>query len=57
MTIDLIAQTGLSSLPMIYYLEQLFSKKLRQYGVTGVYVNVAADVLLNNICTAKINRP
>ncbi|WP_345875203.1 hypothetical protein [Shewanella algae] len=25
MAIDLIAQTGLSSLPVIYYLEQLFS--------------------------------
>ncbi|WP_345845362.1 hypothetical protein [Shewanella algae] len=26
MAIDLIAQTGLSSLPVIYYLEQLFSQ-------------------------------
>ncbi|WP_237410340.1 hypothetical protein, partial [Gilliamella sp. Pas-s95] len=27
------------------------------YGITGIYVNVAANVLLSNLCTAKINSP
>jgi hypothetical protein len=33
------------------------SKKLHQYGITGVYYDVAVDALLNKICTAKVNSP
>ncbi|MGK0502276.1 MAG: hypothetical protein ACJARF_001037, partial [Alteromonadaceae bacterium] len=31
--------------------------KLCQYGITGIFNDVAADVLLSEMCTAKINRP
>ncbi|MGI2900672.1 hypothetical protein [Shewanella algae] len=43
MAIDLIAQTGLSSLPVIYYLEQLF----RYYG-GGLEFNLYSDTILRD---------
>jgi len=47
LAIDLIAQTGLSSLPVIYYLEQLFSKDMSPKG--NCWDNACVESFIHSI--------
>ncbi|MEL4256528.1 hypothetical protein AAEH95_15585 [Shewanella xiamenensis] len=49
MAIDQIAQTGLSSLPLIYYLEQLFSEIVAQIAKTA-YLETWKIMTVAEIC-------